>query len=140
MSQKQTEYGVFTSVIAAHFLFKTELGEHPLAQPNYNSVPANNLAVLETHKYWKKSAIVYGGVRYRGYKNWREFAIDFSDMIGWQDGYEDVLRKVTIEDQIQALSQREKNVAYFAMMIQLISDYGLAEFDHNARQSVQAYI
>lgn len=132
VTDKLTDSGIYASLLAAHMLYKTEFGAHPLAQLKCGNCAANNLALLETHKYWKKMSIKYEGKVFRAYTNWREFAIDFSDFLAWQAGFEDVLEEKLLINQIQAFATREKNVAYVDKIVRIIKDYGLREFDWHA--------
>ncbi len=127
---KQTTVGVYASLIAAHIIFKSEWGEHPVARTLWNSIPANNLALIEAHRYWKKLKILHGEKEYRGYKNWREFAIDFSDDLAWHPEYYDVLLENNLVQQIEKMSLREGVPKdYCANIALIIRDYGLREFD-----------
>lgn len=129
VTNKQTHSGVLASVLAAHLIHKSNFGDHSLAQISYNGAAANNLAMLKAHKYWHKITIEHEGTKYRGYKNWREFGIDFSDTLAFQNGFEDLLACKDAIDQIEALSEREKNLTYIDTIQKLIRDLGLKEFD-----------
>jgi len=121
VTEKETVSGIFSSIICAVIILKSNWGIHPVAQHD-------NLALILSHKFWKKSVFDFDGKKYRAYKNWREFAIEYSDLLAFQNGYEDILKINSRNEQLKALSIKESGLEY-DKMAQIIRDYGLSEFD-----------
>ncbi len=130
MEGKETQHGFFAALIAAHAIDKSDWGRHPISACKYDETLCNNLCLVESHKYWTRMVVNYEGVVYKAYKNWRECAIDFSDILAWFSGYEDVLQQGNIEDQINLMSLREPAPeAYRATIMHLVTVYELADFN-----------
>ena len=128
-TNKYTEVGVYASLITAHIIYKSEWGTHPVSLTLWKSIPANNLALIEAHKYWKKLKIIHDEIEYRGYKNWREFAVDFSDDLAWHPERYKLLLCSELTDQIKDFAEYESDSSYFDKIVSIIKDYGLREFD-----------
>lgn len=130
VQEKLTCHGVFASVATAHCIFKSQWGTHPASQDKCNGSFANNLCLIESHKYWTRVVVNFEDKVYKGYKNWREFCIDFTDILAWNTGYEDVIAAGDIQEQVFLLSLRELDpIAYRSAVEELIESYGLKEFD-----------
>ena len=121
VTEKETVSGIFSSIICANIILRSNWGTHPVAQQD-------NLALLLSHKFWKKSVFEFEGIKYKSFKNWREFAIEYSDVLAWQNGFERILKINSRNEQLKALVLMDPNLTY-DKMAQVIQDFGLSEFD-----------
>lgn len=135
--------GVAASVLAAHLLVKSQFGGHPLAQPKYyfnerSWEHANNLALIEMESgeeaFWRKrpSILYEDGRIYKAFSSWGEFCQGFTDRITWThvDAYRETLVQPTINRQIYALSQLEREpAAYLSEAQRLFTDFNLLACD-----------
>lgn len=126
--------GFNASLILADLIHQSNWGEHPLAQKKYRNDGetkyANNLSLLEITPYWKGISLNYGGILYRGYRNWLDFAINYSDLLIFSGQYTDVLRTPDLKLQTKLLSLTKPNSqAYNDDIVKLIHHFNLREFD-----------
>lgn len=131
---KWTYHGMYVSVLAAHFIVKTEWGSHPLSKDKYpdesGKCHANNLALLVADAAWRRADITHEGVRYKAFPNRHQFAIEFSTKVAWTDQYSDVISEHSHKNQITKLAKREtSDVKYIGKMAEVIMKYKLLEFD-----------
>lgn len=140
---KFTYFGIAASVLAAHFIIKSDFGSHLLAQPKYfwdedgerKWQHANNLALLEIEpadeKFWRRPTLPHtDGKVYKSFVTWGEFSINFSDRVTWTHNYEDVLSQKSVRKQVEEMSKKEKKPAdYLKKVNDLITTLELMEFD-----------
>ncbi len=124
--------GVYASLLAAEMLLQSDYGRHPLAQDSYNRKYSNNLALIPAHKYWKGKGHEFEGVKYRAYKDWRDFAVDYSDFLSFSNEYVQVLKAPLLLEQVDKFSLTKPNpIEYNREVISIITLLGLEEFDNN---------
>lgn len=128
-----TSNGIFASILIADMLLSSEWGEHRLAQVDFRGNNSNNLVLLEGEN-WEGKVNLYRGVKYRSYKNWKEFGIDWSDFIVWSDIYNEALICTDVESQAKQYSRSKPDpVVYNDKLIALIEQCRLWEIDNGKK-------
>lgn len=130
--------GVYSSVIAAHIIIKSEWNTHPVSKEKFLAgkrlVYANNLALLPAEPHWNQETVFYDGVDYKCFSDLNKFFIHLSDILGWCGGFDKVLAEYYIEMQIKQMARIEgRNGFYKQEMARLIRELGLYEFDREGR-------
>jgi flagellum-specific peptidoglycan hydrolase FlgJ len=127
--------GIYPSLILAHILIESDFGSHPLAQIKYIDEKgkkkwANNLTMLESHKYWHGHKIKYEGKEYRGFKNHSDFATSLSDTWAFNQEFVDISSAPTLSQQLKLFGLTKSHpILYTSKMETFISYYNLSEWD-----------
>lgn len=132
---KWTSNGISPSLLAAHCIYKSDWGRHPVAQrrfalPNGSTDYGNNLALLKESGDSFNRKIAYSSELYGSYKDHHDFSTEWSNRFAWTEDYAEVLRQVTLPRQLKLLSLREVDQeGYLKSVSSLILNYKLHEFD-----------
>jgi flagellum-specific peptidoglycan hydrolase FlgJ len=131
MDEDYAGSGVFTSVFAAHCIYRSNWGLHPVAQPKYAArLAGNNLTLSEPTSYWgNRPVIEHGGRSYKSYEDWPQFSHDQSDEIGYTPVYKDVIAQTKHKEQIMAMAEIFQDADYASGVAALILQLKLQEFD-----------
>lgn len=122
--------GLKASVTIAEIISVSNWGTHPIAQPNYERKYSNNLILLEAGEQWKGKTHSHSGRKYRAYKNWSEFAVDYSDHKVFTREFDSILLASQPIDQIKLISlTKASTIDYNKEIITIINSLGLLEFD-----------
>lgn len=99
--------GIDSTIILGEILIQSEWGEHPVSREflqGEKTKYSNNLALLECGDYWKGKYNIFEGVKYRAYKDWKVFAVDFSDHLTFSRGFDEVLGESDFLEQVRLFS------------------------------------
>lgn len=123
-------YGMAPSLVCAEIFLKSDFGKHPLSQANYNNKYSNNLTLMEVSKNWKGKAQDYEDKQYKAFKDWYDFATEYSDYICFSGNFNGLLNCYLLLDQVKFLSLTNSNpIDYNSKLISTIKSYGLEEID-----------
>lgn len=122
--------GLKASLTIAEIIIASEWGNHPVAQPVYERKYSNNLMLLEAGEHWKGKTHKHKNTKYRAYKNWSEFAVDYSDHKVFTREHDATLLATKVIDQINLTSlTKGTTIEYNKEIITIINSLGLLEFD-----------
>jgi hypothetical protein len=110
------EVGISSTTILAEILYKSEFGEHPLAQETYpikSTKWANNLTLLELDESWNSKFLKYDGKFFKSFCSWESYATHLSDILVFRKEFNKYLMSTT--------PPTEYNI--------LIENYNLKEFE-----------
>lgn len=139
-----TPRGILPSIILADILLMSKNGTHPVSQEDCNSKYSNNLALIQSDRYWTGKSNIYEGKSYCAFKTWRDFAETYSDHLTFSRLYDNALSSPNVIDQAAHLQiakleierEKDKNLdilnptCYSSKeIITIIASLGLEEFD-----------
>ncbi len=125
-----TYAGVKASLIIADILLESGFGTHPLSREQYNNKYSNNLALIKADKYWKGKFHTYGRIKYRAYKDWYDFAANYSDYFVFSGKFLKVFQEVDTGNQLYYISLTKRNEkVYNEEITKLIYNLNLEEFN-----------
>lgn len=137
--------GMLTSVASAEIIYQSKWGQHPISQHRFKeekgktSKYANNLALLESNQFWKGSTVLHESKEYRGYKNWMEFAVNYTDYLVFSGDFKSFLQCPTVQGQVAILSLTKNNPKeYNGEILNLIKLLELTEFD-GQKETVRSF-
>ena len=135
---KVAKQAIFPSVITAFLIYQSDWGRHPVSRDKFSaseteSLHGNNLGLLEIGPFWQRDKIKHENKTYCSFGNWRSFAVTFSDKIGFEDSWDEVLDADTWETQICRASDltRLPGAGTAINLRGIVESYQLTEFDHH---------
>lgn len=134
---KKTKTGIKACLVSAICIYRSDWGLHPVAQPRYfpdnnpEWIHGNNLCLLEVvNDHWYGMTIEYGGVTYKGFPNWAEFANHLSEVYSWSPYFEHVLDRPFWLEQLELLAfYQEMPDEFYGNVFEIVRQFGLEEFD-----------
>lgn len=127
-TRKSTQVGIHAPLVAADLIIQSDWGTHAIAQPELRGKYSNNLGLLQVNDYWHGKSNTHRGIIYRAYKNWRDFACDYSDDLIFNEANESLFSATGIAAQAEQLSNlRTDPKSYNGKLMALIDFYGLME-------------
>lgn len=122
--------GMFASLIIAEIFVNSFAGQHPISKDEFNKKFSNNLSLIEVDKYWKGKSHNYGPKSFKAYREWSDFALDYSDIVCVDTRYRALLQTDSLEQQIQELSLTNAiDPLYNEKLKKVINSLGLEDFD-----------
>lgn len=117
--------GIDSTIILAEILIRSEWGDHPVSREfvqGEKTKYSNNLSLLECGEHWRGKSNLYEGISYRAYKDWKVFAVDYSDHLTFSRGYDEVLQETDFLDQIRLFSLTKEDPEYYnRLMLETIT-------------------
>ncbi len=105
----ETPVGFHVGLLIAEIIIQSDWGRKEISQPIYINRYSNNLALLPGGQYWQGKTNCHEGIEYRAYKDWKTFAIDYSDYLTFSRGFDDVLKEYGCRRQIELFSLTKNN-------------------------------
>ena len=128
---KLSSHGIFSSIIIANIILKSEWGRHPISQEKFDGKYSNNLLLIKSNKFWTGRTHIYQNNQYKAYKDWEEFCVDYSDWVVFSGLYDKVLDSSILEDQISFYVSAELlDLVYNTKIKNIIDYYNLREFHY----------
>jgi len=129
-AKKPSKFGLFPSLVISEIIIQSQWGEHVLSKEEYNNRYSNNLCLLESDKFWIGKKHKYQDKVFRAYKDWGNFATDFTDYVVFSGLFDDILKSNNLEDQLIWWGRtKQDSSSYSGNMELLISFFNLKEFD-----------
>lgn len=110
----QSKNGIFASLVMAEIVIQSEWGLHPIAKyqfktvkdstGNYSTKYSNNLVLLQPEPGQKVKVNTYNDIDYIAFKDWKTFAIGYSDHLVFSGKYKEILEEETLLGQIDLFS------------------------------------
>lgn len=123
-------YGMLASLTIADILYRSDWGKHPLSKPEFGSRYSNNLSLIQAGAAWKGKVHEVEGVKYRAYKDWREYGIDLSDTICFSRRHDRALACLYFSDQLRLYAAEcGEPKEYNKAVLGLYKTYSLSEFN-----------
>ncbi len=80
---------ISSTILLAEILYKSEFGDHPLAQPFYpkkSTKFANNLTLLEVDSSWEGKKLKWDGKEYKSFESFDDFCVHWTDLLTFRRG------------------------------------------------------
>lgn len=129
--------GIKTSVVMAWIIYKSEFGQHPLAQPRFNTglesptwQHGNNLLLLETDNFWHDDVIDFEGKKFRSFKGWGIFAKHLVELLSWSNTYMRMFWMTSTADQLKQIAMHDEDPdSAHGILWKAVRTFHLEQFD-----------
>lgn len=123
--RKRVTFNIFPSIILAEFIYKSDWGNHRLAQE-----PHNNLLLLPVSIDWAGKVTEHDGQVYKQFRELMDCAVAYSDDLVFSGKYEEIFLVGEPTSQMKLLCLNSPDFAIHVVKLETLRDfYSLGDFD-----------